>query len=598
MQNDNPNLENQEAEKAKSTSGFTFRQRLLPTLLLALTLGLTLCLIGPFDIFLNNIDEFLFRGTDFALWVILFGVGLTGAVCAILLPLRGKAFDVTYAVFFSLTLMFFMQGNYLNFGLNSLEGDGVGEVANRLPMTVINAAVWIVVVAGCILTVLFLKKQYREWIRTVGIIAMVTIIGMQLIPLAVGVLTMEEPDIEETKEIDSVLTYENFNAVGTDRNVFYFVVDRFDYSFYEDYALKEAPEIFEFLDDGFTYYNDMVSLYPRTYPAVPYMLSGREHDFDDYRVDYLNEAYEKSDFLNLLSSEGYDVNIYTDGLYGYHTAEPMKAYVSNSSEKMGTYQVVRKLNLSWDMVRLSLYRYFPFCLKSTVGAISTPDFERYIEYTTVYPKYTSDMKDAYEYLQNNPIAATDTEKNFSFIHLAGCHIPNQYNENFHPAIGSDRQSPTVSLKQSFKIINQYLAKLKELGLYRDATIIITGDHGSLRGSDAKLLNDPDKSGPFLTALFIKPAGSEGTPLQISTAPIAQADILPSILQSEGVTSDIDFGRSVFEIDAGESRERRCVFHSYQSGKYEEVIFKIVGSGRSLDNWNIESRGKYIGDIYE
>jgi len=196
-----------------------------------------LCLICPFDIFLNNIDEFLFRGTDFALWVILFGVGLTGAVCAILLPLRGKAFDVTYAVFFSLTLMFFMQGNYLNFGLNSLEGDGVGEVANRLPMTVINAAVWIVVVAGCILTVLFLKKQYREWIRTVGIIAMVTIIGMQLIPLAVGVLTMEEPDIEETKEIDSVLTYENFNAVGTDRNVFYFVVDRFDYSFYEDYAL-------------------------------------------------------------------------------------------------------------------------------------------------------------------------------------------------------------------------------------------------------------------------------------------------------------------------------------------------------------------------
>jgi hypothetical protein len=347
----------------------------------------------------------------------------------------------------------------------------------------------------------------------------------------------------------------------------------------------------------------MISLYPRTYPSVPYMLTGIEHDFEDARIDYLNQSYRDSKFLKLLHEEGYHIGIYTDDYYGYNNADAMEEYVGNKSENTATRRVVQKMRLSWDMVRLSLYRYLPFSLKGTVGDISTPDFQKYVEYSTKFPKYNSDMKKGYEYLKENQIVLSESEKNFSFIHLAGCHLPNDYNEHFRPATGEDLYDTVVSLTQSFKIIDQYLVALKEAGLYEDATIIISGDHGSLRGSDTTLLNAEEKDAPFLTALLVKPSGSANEPLKISSAPIAQGDVIPTILQSEGIETEVDFGRSIFDVKEGEQRERRTVFHSLQynpdgSVNYEEVLFRIVGSGRTLENWSIVSRGKFIGDIYQ
>ena len=584
--------------KDNKQKGFTFRQRLAPSLLVAVALGLMLCIIGPYDVFFNNVEEFMFSGKDFALWSIAYCIALIGVICGILLPLRGKWFDVTYAVLFAITLMLFVQGTYLNGSMSSLAGDGVGETVIPLGTQIINGAAWLVVIGACVATVLLLKADWREWIGTIGCLAMVVVIGMQTVPLLVNGLTTEIPSAEEESNGESFLTFDHINDIGQKNNVFYFVVDRFDWSFYEEYAKEEAPELFENMD-GFTYYNDMISCYPRTFPSITYMLTGEEHDFLDSRVKYMNQAYEKADFLNLMHDEGYAVNIYTDQIYGYADVKSMNDYVSNSSSLIGKSYTVQKMGLSWDMVRLSLYRYLPLCGKGWVGSVNTPMFHKYTEYILPSPKYVSDMREVYNYLEENSPAISDSEKNFTFIHLEGCHIPNRYNEYFNPAVSShDKNSPTVSLKQSFAIINKYILKLKELGLYEDATIIITGDHASLRGSDTTLLDDPGKNGAFLTALFVKPSGSAGTPMQVSSAPIAQADILPTILQSEGIASSQDFGRSILDVSENETRVRRSVFHSYQKGDYEEVVYQIVGSGRDLSNWEIVSRGKYVGNIYD
>ena len=93
-------------------------------------------------------------------------------------------------------------------------------------------------------------------------------------------------------------------------------------------------------------------------------------------------------------------------------------------------------------------------------------------------------------------------------------------------------------------------------------------------------------------------------MTVSSAPLMQSDIIPTILQSEGITSYGDFGRSVLEIAEDEVRERRSVFHSLQhdpldgSLNYEEIEFKITGSGKLLSNWVVISRGKYVGNIYQ
>ena len=591
-------MNNTERNEVSVRKGFTLRQRLAPTILVAVALGLTLCIIGPYDVFFNNVDEFLFSGKDFALWNILYCIALIGLVCGILLPLKGKWFDVTFAVIFAITLMLFVQGTYLNGGMNSLAGDGVGETVIPIGTQIVNCAIWLLMIGACVTTVLLLKADYHEWIGTVACLAMVVVIGMQMVPLLVSGLTLE-PEQKSQVRGDAFLTFENLNEIGAEDNVFYFVIDRFDWSFYENYAKKEAPELFENLD-GFTYYCDMVSYYPRTFPAIPYMLTGIAHDFEDSRVSYLNEAYEQSEFLHLMNDSGYDINIYTDYFYGYDNAGAMEDYISNSSSGDIEICVMNKMELSWDMVRLSLYRYLPLSAKSWVGTVNTPMFQKYIGYTSLYSKYASDMRDVYNFLQESNPALADVDKKFSFIHLEGCHIPNPYNEDFKPAVTSaDKNSPTVSLKQSFKIINMYILKLKELGLYEDATIIISGDHASLRGSDTMLLDAPGKNGEaFLTALFVKPSGSAGTPLQVSNAPIAQADVIPTILKSEGIQTDKDFGRAVFDVAEDEERIRTSVFHSCQnSNDYEEIIYRIKGSGRDLNNWTVIECGKYVGDIY-
>ena len=147
------------------------------------------------------------------------------------------------------------------------------------------------------------------------------------------------------------------------------------------------------------------------------------------------------------------------------------------------------------------------------------------------------------------------------------------------------------MKQSFKIVNLYLDQLKELGIYEDATIIITGDHGSLQGSDTRLPTDPSRPNPILTALFVKESGASGTPLTVNSAPVMQADIIPTILRSEGIDTDEDFGKSVFEIPADQPRKRKYNFQSYQkdTGGYEVIEYEILGPARDLSNWTIVNR---------
>lgn len=581
--------------KQKSYRGFPIKQRLLPVLLLAFAASFTIFVFGAFDIYSSNIDQFRFSLTDFLLWSLL-GAALTaGAICAILLPLRGRVFDIAYAIFFWITLMLFVQGNYLNIGIKALTGDGVGSSEGfALSNRILNLAVWGIVGIACILAVLLIKQKHREIILTVATIAMITVIGMQLIPFGVTSLTSPVWEKKEMKlssadseDMGHFLTYKNLDRVSAEGNVIWFVIDRFDVTYYDDYAVELCPEILYNLED-FTYYNDMLSLYPRTYPSIPYMLTGVEHDFFDARTDYLNDAYTNSKFLNLMSDCGYNVNIYTDSYYGYDDASALEGYVTNSSG-VKSFQLKNPLLLTRDMTRLSLYRYLPIAAKGWIGDLNTNTFEKHIRYEADYPVYTTDMETTYDFLKENPLQVAEGGKSFSFIHIEGCHLSNDYSDDAVVSV----------LQQSFQIVNSYLDQLKELGLYEDATIIITGDHGWLGGSDSEY--DPFPR-PHVTALFVKESGRSGTGLQVNTAPVAQSDIIPTILASEGIQTDIDFGPSVFEIDENETRARKYVFPSWQSPdgvrNDELVIFEVVGSARDLENWRIVSKEYLGGSFYE
>ena len=105
-------------------------KRIIPTLLVAFLLPFIIFISVPFEIFGNNIDEFLFSVSGFMPFLALFALTSTAVVFFVILFLPNKAYRITSAVFIALAFLFFIQGTFLNSGL-SLAGDNMGADASK-----------------------------------------------------------------------------------------------------------------------------------------------------------------------------------------------------------------------------------------------------------------------------------------------------------------------------------------------------------------------------------------------------------------------------------------------------------------------------------
>lgn len=655
-----------------------FKERLPLALLAAFALPFTIVIYGVFEIYASNRAEFDFALTD--VWVELLSVfGICFAVLAtILLVLRRRAFDIAFATVFWVTVMAYMQGNFLNFGVSSLSGDGVGESTVDVWLMVLNVAIWVAAGVGCFLAVLLVKN--REMVHLGAVILLVMIIVMQLINFSVTSLTTdvfkpksEQTDIVESdaqsesgdaesaggagqvnvggdktdaesesdKETDKgtqsggsssastekdssssattskgdgattskgegatteadnigevelknlVLTTEDLYTVSSKNNVIIIMVDRFD-ALYAKKMLAEDPEFFDGLT-GFTYYSDNISKYPRTYPAVASMITGIENDFSGTASEYFENAYQNSDFLKLLKDNGYRINIYGSKFYTYRDAKELYGVADNISVSEG-YKVVNKATLVKNLISLSSYRYVPLPAKA-MYSLSSDSFKGFVQYDVVYPEYIVNDAEFYANLKENGLSVRDDASTYSFICLSGCHPP--YHLDANGEYSEEKTSLVEATTGTFKIIYDYLDMLRELGLYENSTIIITGDHANAV-SDTKYLD-----GVRQTAIFFKEKGKSDEPLAYSSAQVSQDNLIPSIVESEGLETDTDFGDCYWDIREGEDRVRKyLLIRSLKddNGKHADVLveYKIDGYGGDFNNWSI-TKETLIGYLYK
>ncbi len=573
-------------------------------MLLSFVAPLTVCFFGPFETYCGNISEFTFALGDFLPYVAAISVAIAVAIFVLLMILDGRAFDIASAVVLALTVLTFAQKYYLNLGVNALAGDGVGTTEVGPLATVLNALIWVVVIAGVVAAAIILKKQNkaRFFVSTALVLLAVLVmqsIGCIAIASDLGTQTEQGDASDSAHREKNMLTYENLNELSEGKNIVFFLIDRFDVRYFEKLQATD-PEFLEGLD-GFTFYNDYTSLYCRTYPAVASILTGKENDFKDTRLNYFKEIYTDGGHLRNLHNAGYDVNVYTEKYYVYDDAYYMSDYVGNMSGVKG-YEIDDNLALSRDMIRLSLSTCLPFVAKDTVGQMSTPDFNAHAVYESDEAVYDADMKNVYDYITENEFSTIESQGQFSFIHIYGCHTPIKYNLNWEEANDKEKYDTTMALKQSLTIIYEYIEQMKALGVYEDATIVITGDHPDTL-SDTKLIGEASKSdnGTRVTAMLFKKSGESGTEMKTSTAQISQDELWNTIYESEGLKS-LKSGESFFDIPEGVDRERRYLFElsvtlEDKSRADEIVTYKIVGSARDKDNWSIESR-RVIEKIYK
>ena len=233
-----------------------------------------------------------------------------------------------------------------------------------------------------------------------------------------------------------------------------------------------------------------------------------------------------------------------------------------------------------------------------MGNISTPTFDKYVQYDMTYDLYSTDMREVYEHLTEDAFTLRESGKGYSFIHIDGCHKSTVYDSDFNtlPEGDPDKLSWSTEnvMTQSFKIISRYIAEMKRMGVYEDATIIITGDHANIR-SDSK---EPTDS--YVTALLVKPAGVSEGEIKTNYAQLDVDNVLATIKQACGMQADEP---TVFEVAEGEMQVRRLMFQrSYknEAGKtvYENIVYEIRGNGKDFTNWTIVERTELGKSIYD
>lgn len=268
------------------------------------------------------------------------------------------------------------------------------------------------------------------------------------------------------------------------------------------------------------------------------LLTGEPFDPSATIENYFKRAWrsETADgFYDLLHENGYAVNIYGNIRYISGNPDLLLDKVDNVGV-INTHQIVDNKKFMVAMAKFSAIRYMPFFFKQFVW-ISTTRLQGLVS----YEKNGNPIKDDYEYakqLLSSGLSLNDNQGVFYFVHLLGAHGPSHMDENMN--YEKDEVPVEKHFLGSIKIVIEFLHQMKELGIYNEATILITSDHGNrMRPS---------------SLFMIKQSGEIHEKLQLSNAPTMNSDLIATIA-SLLTDNHSMYGTSVFDIQNDTQRKR-------------------------------------------
>ena len=586
----------------KERFGIT-NKKLLTSLLAGFTVPFVLLICSTFSVFFSNASEFPFVLSDFAPTFILIALGVFIVLTTALLLTKGLARQLIYTLSAFLVTAAYIQSTVTTLTFKGMPGDG--NVAETSVLTIIlNFAVW-VALFGVFIWFGLLSK-HAATARNVMAFLLVLVLVMQTVgvlpagieyaskenepvatPEATDTVTEEESD--DTPEV--YLTTNNMFQVSAKENIIVFILDRMDNDYLKEFLDSGSPYIENL--DGFTYYADNIATYPRTYPAITSMLSGINTDYSLNREDYFEYAYTNSDFLKDLQANDYNVNLYISPFYSYTDASHFGDIATNTSLAKG-YTITSNAELTSKMFELSAYFWAPEIFKSKT--LSSGSFKELVQLNGEAPLYdmtgTSDPEVVFKTFKETGVTSQNKKNNFTFLHIRGSHAPTSMDKDGN-LVGYGQVSILEQTTGCFNLISQYIDQMKKMGVYENATIIITGDHASIE-SDTELYQKP-----MLTGLLVKEKGQHSEPLKTSYAQVSQDNFLATIVKSAELKTDTDYGRAYSEVPEDEVVTRTHYFQLF-SGTHREdenVTYKITGKGSDFSNWQITDR-EHIGFMYK
>ncbi|MCM1183988.1 MAG: hypothetical protein NC337_11500 [Roseburia sp.] len=236
------------------------------------------------------------------------------------------------------------------------------------------------------------------------------------------------------------------------------------------------------------------------------------------------------------------------------------------------------------MLKTSMYKTAPFVIKPQY-AYSSADIDAMAKAEEVWNVY-NDLP-FYQMLTESGLAVDeDCRAAFRFFHMVGAHAPFCLSEDLKYDKSGREGSLLGQARGSLKIVFEYLEQLKALGRYDSATIIITTDHGQVAQSNPETGKMEILSSPLM---LVKEAGCRQDTMAISTAPVAQSELMPAIMKAAGLDWK-EYGRTFAEIGENEARERTYndVYFRKEGNEYTDyfIEYLIDGNVKDINSWRV------------
>jgi hypothetical protein len=541
----------------------SYVRRLLLAAFPCFLIAFTYLIWGPFDTYYSNSQFFDFTFGDIVIPFLLLGFAGFAVAAAVAALFKGRIFNWIVCIIFGLAIASYIQGMFLNLNLGILDGTAIAW-QNYSVHSIINIGVWFLIILVPFTVHYFFRNVWEKVVRVISL----ALTSVQLVALVAAIISSPVADTKTQYYLSGDEQY----TVSANDNVIVFILDYFSNA-YLDSVLQEYPDALDAFHD-FTYYSNTDCSYHGTYPSLNHMLTGIELDTTITTAQWLEQSWSSekaSNFYGLLAANDYKVNIYSN--VRYLGKESMLGKVSNLSV-VDTETEIQYRELIKKMVNISCYKYMPHAFKAGFW-MDTNDFSDVVHAKTTTTK-KKDESAFYKELKRSGLVADEQSNYFVLQHLRGAHPAYNVDENGKYFGGATREQ---AIRGYFRMVEEYLRQMKDLGVYDDATIIITADHG-------------DRKNPQVI-YFIKEPGVTHDTMPISAAPISHKDFMPTILANIGEDYSA-FGPSIYDIGENNARERTMMI--YRFNKEYPAVPKH--NSNTTGSSNVFCTYPYVGNIQD
>lgn len=551
----------------------------------------TILVVAPLELVANSARDLSFNLNDVAGPVIIAGLVLTLILTVILSLLRKRVFNVASALVGAIGVASYVQAVFLNGGMPLADGHEV-IWSNFTSQMIVSGLIWLAIIAAAVIFSLLKARQLRT-----GLLVTATAL---IIVQVVGVTSLWGPSIAASMDAHPehqqvIATREGLYNVSSKKNVVVFVLDTTDTAFVQK-LYDEHPETFAPLT-GFTWYRNSVgSMIPTRY-GIPSLLFGSRPQPGENFNNFVYNWAQSDQYLKDIQDAGYQAGLYTDQLnyshyrdtaqkYSVNYHEPRGRGVDNQLDVLGALRILYKTAFCRDMPWVFKPRFWYYTEDLNMRMRKTVNMD---EVDLSSQPYTEDDLKYYQELQHYGLSIDDTGQNgsFRFIHLIGSHPPYILDRNVERTEDPSKQNVEEQTMGAYRIVAQYIAELKRLGVYENTSFIITADHGDW------YLTNTDIQQPSAPVIMYKPAGQTAEeaaqPMQISDAPVWHYDILAQTLKDMGVDQQTlsNYTTPLDESYEGETRPRYYI-ETISNGKRDIFVreFVINGDANDMKNWSL------------